>query len=214
MESSSPLLRELIAILQRAHAGELGASLAYRGHARSLQDPDEKRKVLEIAREEEQHRRNVGLMLEHLGAVPAPTRELVFRGIGTLLSAICRISGWLAPMYGAGRLESGNIREYEEAAGLAIAAGHSYLAPELLRMAEVEWEHERYFREKVLSVHFPSWALWPAPLPKASIGPRLPREPSARAQGERSESRSEKRWGWGPSALKRRSRSPAPIRVK
>ena len=26
-------------------------------------------------------------------------------------------------------------------------------------------------------------------------------EPSARAQGERSESRSEKRWGWGPSAL-------------
>ena len=30
---------------------------------------------------------------------------------------------------------------------------------------------------------------------------RVEEEPSARAEGERSESRSEKRWGWGPSAL-------------
>ena len=35
---------------------------------------------------------------------------------------------------------------------------------------------------------------------KKSSQPGAP-EPSARAQGERSESRSEERWGWGPSAL-------------
>jgi rubrerythrin len=174
MESTKSLLPELIAILQRAHAGELGASLAYHGHAKSLADPEEAAEVLEIAREEERHRRNVGPMLEHVGGRPAPVRELVFRGVGSLLAALCHVSGWLAPMYGAGRLESGNIREYEEAAGLAIAAGHSCLAPELLQMAEVEWEHERYFREKVQSAGLPAWALWPAPLPKASIRPRLP----------------------------------------
>jgi rubrerythrin len=174
MESSSRPLPELIAILQRAHAGELGASLAYRGHARSLSDPEEASRVLEIAREEEEHRRNVGLMLAHLGGKPSRTREAVFRAVGTVLAGLCSVSGWIAPMYGAGWLESGNIREYEEAAGLAIASGHSEVAPELLKMAQVEWEHERYFRDKLLSIDFPPWALWAAPSPRASIGPRLP----------------------------------------
>ena len=73
-------------------------------------------------------------------------------------------------MYGAGRLESKNIREYESAARHARECGHTEWIDCLLTMAEVEWEHERYFRGRVLSHR---WArhlpMWPAPPPKASI---------------------------------------------
>lgn len=180
-------LRELIAVLRRAHAGELGASLAYQGHARSLADPTEAAEVLAIAREEMEHRESVGRMLLDLGKRPRRLREALFHGVGSVLGSLCRLSGWLAPMYGAGRLESGNIREYEEAAGLAILAGRPHLAPELLRMAEVEWNHERHFRAKVLSRGISFLPLWSSPPPRESIGPRLPRgfRRRARSRGSR-----------------------------
>jgi demethoxyubiquinone hydroxylase (CLK1/Coq7/Cat5 family) len=171
-------LRELVAVLGRAHAGELAAGLAYQGHARSLADPTEAAEVLQIAWQEMEHRRSVGRMMDDLGKRPRRLREALFHGVGTVLGSLCRVSGWLAPMYAAGRLEAGNIREYEEAAGLAILGGRPHLAPELLRMAEVEWEHELYFRAKVLSRGVSFWPflpLWPAPPPRESIGPRLPR---------------------------------------
>ncbi|MGH9321492.1 MAG: ATP phosphoribosyltransferase regulatory subunit [Vicinamibacteria bacterium] len=41
----------------------------------------------------------------------------------------------------------------------------------------------------------------PGTQPQTARAERAEQEPSARAEGERSESRSEKRWGWGPSAL-------------
>ncbi len=165
--------RELVAVLRKAHAGELAAGLAYHGHARSLADPAEAREVLEIGRQEMDHRECVGRMLAGLSKEPGRIREALFRGIGTVISSLCRVSGWLAPMYGAGFLESGNVREYEEAAGLAILAGRAELAPELLRMAQVEWDHERYFRSKVLSRRIPFLPLWAPPPPRESIAPRL-----------------------------------------
>jgi len=166
---------ELIAILRRAHAGELAAALAYEGHARSLvDDPTEAEEVSAIAVEEWEHRRAVRKMLEDLGARPRRLREALFRGIGLVIGVLCRVGGWLLPMYGAGRLESGNIREYDDAAGLAILAGHGRFVPELLRMAEVEWEHERYFRAKVVSCGL-MIPLWPKPASRDSIGPKLPR---------------------------------------
>ena len=73
-------------------------------------------------------------------------------------------------MFGAGRLESRNIREYETAARYARDCGRHDLVECLLTMAEVEWDHERYFRSKVLSHR---WArrlpLWPEPAPKNTI---------------------------------------------
>jgi hypothetical protein len=63
-----------------------------------------------------------------------------------VLGLMCHISGWFAPMYGAGRLESRNIVEYETAARHALACGREDLIDCLLTMAEVEWEHEHYFR--------------------------------------------------------------------
>ena len=73
-------------------------------------------------------------------------------------------------MYGAGKLESRNIREYETAARFARQCGRKEFIDCLLTMAEVEWEHERYFRSRVMSHR---WAnnikLWPQPAAKASI---------------------------------------------
>jgi len=74
------------------------------------------------------------------------------------------------PMYGAGRLESHNIREYEDAARYALASGHARFLDCLLSMAEVEWEHEAYFRSKVSGHRLTRFCpLWTQPPPKESI---------------------------------------------
>ena len=141
--------QELIAILQLAYSGERAAGYAYRGHWRSVSDPEERVAIRTIEDEEWHHRRQVGEMLRDLGAGPNPWREVKTFLIGKTLGALCHVSGWLAPMYGAGRLESHNIGEYELAARLAVASGRADLVDCLLTMAEVEWEHERFFREQV-----------------------------------------------------------------
>ena len=73
-------------------------------------------------------------------------------------------------MYGAGFLESRNIVEYEVAARLAAESGLGEFVECLLEMAEVEWEHELYFRHRVLSHPLSGFIpLWEAPPPKADI---------------------------------------------
>ncbi len=168
--ASAKARTDLVAILQLAFSGELAAAHAYRGHARSVTDPEECRRIQEIEAEEWNHRALVGDMLARLGERPSRLRELRAALIGRVLGLACHLSGWLLPMYGAGRLESRNVREYESAARLARACGRTEWVDCLLTMAEVEWEHERYFRARVLSHR---WArrlpLWPALPPKESI---------------------------------------------
>jgi rubrerythrin len=161
---------ELIELLRLAYSGELAAAYAYRGHARSLADPEERRRVAEIEREEWLHREHVGRMLAELGAAPSDARERRAGRVGRVLAALCHVTGWLAPMYGAGRLESRNIREYEHAARLARAAGRGEWVDALLTMAEVEWEHERYFRSCVRSHALACCVpMWPEPPSKTTI---------------------------------------------
>lgn len=50
------------------------------------------------------------------------------------------------PMYFAGRLESQNSTEYEDAAGHAQELGMDDCVEDLLDMARVELEHEVFFR--------------------------------------------------------------------
>ena len=157
--------RQLIALLQLAYSGELAASPAYQGHARSVRCEQERARIREIEAEEWHHREQVGAMLQALGAEPDRGRERRAKMIGTTLSALCRVSGWLVPMYGAGKLESRNVREYETAARLARDAGRHDWIDALLEMAEVEWEHESYFRERVrshgLGRRLPMWTVPP-----------------------------------------------------
>lgn len=112
----------------------------------------------------------MGALLAQLGAEPIAGREVRAVVIGRFLQAACHVIGWFAPMYGAGKLERGNIVEYENAARDAAACGLEAFVPCLLEMAEVEWEHERYFREKCtghwLTRFFPVWS---PPPPKEAI---------------------------------------------
>lgn len=162
--------RELVDILRRAHAGELGAARAYNGHWRSLRKPAEIAEVQEIERDERRHRARVGEMLTELGVSPSRWRERLMWSIGTAIGWFCRIGGWFVPMYGAGCLERGNVGEYEEAARFAALSARFDWVPDLLHMAEAEWDHETYFREKVES----HWLVhlvprWEAPAPRAAI---------------------------------------------
>ncbi len=161
---------ELIRLLQNAYSGELAAFYAYEGHWRSLRDPQEIADVQKIQREEWEHRECIGRFLKELGAAPNPRRELIFTCIGKTISLLCRIGGWYIPMYGAGKLERGNIVEYEIAARMAASAGFSHMVDELLKMAEVEWDHELYFRRKAQSHGLRHLLrIWAPPPPRESI---------------------------------------------
>jgi Ubiquinone biosynthesis protein COQ7 len=170
MKSSDQNLQKLIAILQLAYSGELAAAYAYRGHWHSVSAADDRESIRAIEDDEWRHRKLVGEMLEGLGAQPSQARERRAAIIGRTLGFLCHVMGWLAPMYGAGRLESRNIVEYETAARYAFEGGRADLVDCLLEMAEVEWEHEHYFRCRVLSHALGRrLPIWPEPPPKETI---------------------------------------------
>lgn len=165
---------KLIETLQLAYSGELAAGYAYRGHWHSVSDADERARIRTIEEEEWHHRKLVGEMLESLGAGPNKVREIRATVVGRALGFMCHLSGWFLPMYGAGRLESRNIVEYETAARHALGCGRADFIDCLLTMAEVEWEHEHYFRQRVMRHRWRHhWSrtisIWPEPPPKETI---------------------------------------------
>lgn len=164
----------LVRILQLAFSGERGAALAYRHHAASLRRPDERARVLAIRDEELEHRQRVGRILAALDAHPDRVLEVRNTCLGGAIAAFCHVGGWFLPMYGAGFIERRNIADYERAARLALECAETAHVADLLDMAEAEWEHERFFREKAAS----HWAarllpVWSAPGPKSAIRARL-----------------------------------------
>jgi hypothetical protein len=158
----------------------IAAALAYRGHWKSVSDAEDRQRIRRIEEEEWRHRGLVGAMLRDLGESPGRLREVRAWLIGRTLGLLCHVSGWLAPMYGAGRLESRNVREYEAAARHALACGRDEWVDCLLTMAEVEWEHEAFFRSRVLSHRVGRrLRIWPAPPPKEAIRESFERDAQA-----------------------------------
>ena len=141
--------QNLIRILQNAHAGELAAAYAYRGHWKSLKESAEKTEIKKIEAEERAHRENVARWLAKLEAKPRRLREAIFWTIGRSLGVLCYVSGWFLPMYFAGRLESQNILEYEEAAHFAGEMKMKECVSEMLEMSKKEAEHELFFSRTV-----------------------------------------------------------------
>lgn len=161
---------KLIAILQLAYSGERAAAYAYRGHWQSVTDSEECDAIRRIEEDEWRHRTLVGEILTELGSGPKPRREVRATIIGRTLGFLCHVTGWLLPMYGAGKLESRNVREYETAARYARDAGCLEFIDCLLEMAEVEWDHEHYFRSRVLQHRLGRLLpMWTAPPPKETI---------------------------------------------
>lgn len=164
---------DLVTLLQMAYSGERAAAYAYLGHRTSLRRPQrapDRDMLTTVLVEEIQHRRIVRTMLRSLGAAPDRRRERKMLLVGRTIGATCLIAGWFAPMYGAGRLESRNVVEYEIAARLAHRAGLDAMADQLLTLAEVEWDHELRFRQRA-ETHW-LWRVtphWKVPPPRAEI---------------------------------------------
>lgn len=150
-ETAAEARDALVQRLRLAYSGELAAARAYAGHWRSVRNPDQRASIQKIMGEELAHRERVGEMLVELGARPGWLRDRVMWCVGTLIAASCFVGGWYVPMYGAGRIEKRNIWEYEDAARRAVRAGCPNYVEEFLAMAEVEWDHERFFHDHVRS---------------------------------------------------------------
>ena len=141
--------KKLVRVLQYAHAGELGAARAYRGHWKAVTAPDEVNGIRKIEAEEWVHRAAVNRMLAELGAKPFFPLEILIGTIGGTLEKLCPVAGWFFPMYFAGRLEFGNVDQYEDAAFHAGRLGFGEMAKELHAMTRTEREHELFFMNKV-----------------------------------------------------------------
>ncbi|MEZ5176957.1 MAG: hypothetical protein R2746_01385 [Acidimicrobiales bacterium] len=144
--------RALIAILAAAHAGELAAAYAYRGHWRSRWGAarwDDRREIQRIEAAEWHHRRLVHGLLAELGSGPVRWRELLMATIGRLFGALCFVGGRFGPMYAAGRLEAMNVGQYVDAAAHARAGGRAEMAELLDEMVAEEARHEEWFGDQV-----------------------------------------------------------------
>lgn len=178
---------DLIRLLQNAHAGEKAAAFAYRGHALSVSDAGERADILRIENEEWEHRACLAQMLSALGARPRLSREILMTVIGSVIYILCRLGGWFnlfgfgwyMSMFGAGKLEQSNILEYEVGALAARACGEERFVEDLIHMAEVEWDHEIYFRSKSLTS---KWSrhiqIWTPPPPRDSTRTKLLKTPN------------------------------------
>ncbi|MEA2236364.1 MAG: hypothetical protein QOC81_1088 [Thermoanaerobaculia bacterium] len=174
---SSDARAKLVRQLRIAYSAELGAGYAYRGHWHSVRDADDRAHIRRIESEEWHHRELAGGLLRQLGGAPSRIREVIFWIIGHVIAGFCHVGGWFAPMYGAGRLERGNIVEYEDAAVFAAECGQDEMIDCLLTMAEVEWDHEAYFRSKVIDhPMLRILKVWPPPPPRESIRERFESE--------------------------------------
>ena len=139
----------LVRILQDAHAGELAAAYAYRGHARAVRRGAEREEILRIEASEWHHRALVAAMLTELGAAPRRPREIWMATIGRFFGALCFVGGWFGPMYAAGRLEGMNVGQYADARALALSLGLDDYVRELDAMVAEEMRHEVWFGDRV-----------------------------------------------------------------
>lgn len=177
--------QKLVGLLQLAYSAEMAAALAYRGHWRSLADKVEQKEIRLIEAQEWLHRREVGALLKDLLAHPRLDYEMKYFITGQVLGFLCHLAGWFLPMYGAGRMESRNYRQYLLAADYALACGHTDYINCFLSMAEVEWDHEAYFRGKVESRAGQHWLpLWEELPARSSIRAAYRPHPAIISSGE------------------------------
>src|SRR5262249_49062826 len=128
--------------------------------------------------DEWRHRREVGAMLRALSGGPCFWREMRAWLVGRVLGILCGVSGWVLPMYAAGRLGSRNVVGCETAARLSIGGTRPDLAECLIVMAEVEWDHQAYFRSKVEGhPALRTFPLWPSIGSREAVRQRVMNEP-------------------------------------
>jgi demethoxyubiquinone hydroxylase (CLK1/Coq7/Cat5 family) len=140
---------DLVALLQAAHAGELAAAYAYRGHWKAVRDVVERAELQRIEAAEWHHRKLVGNILGEAGAGPRVWRERAMGAVGRFFGLLCFVPFWFGPMYAAGRLEAMNVGQYARARDLARSIGEEQWAVALEDMRVEEARHENWFGDQV-----------------------------------------------------------------
>jgi demethoxyubiquinone hydroxylase (CLK1/Coq7/Cat5 family) len=141
----------LVRVLQDAHAGELAAAYAYRGHWQSRRrEPAVRAEIKRIEGAEWHHRSLVANLLDELEARPRPAREALMWTVGRFFGLLCFVSFRFGPMYAAGRLEAANVGQYDNARGYADQLGLPHFVAELAAMCEEEVRHEVFFGEQCI----------------------------------------------------------------
>jgi len=143
--------KKLVRLLRVAYSSEMGAALAYRGHAEAVSDAFEKEMLRRIEAEEWLHRTAVGRILQELGSRPSEFREALFSLVGNLLLRLAPYSGWYMPMFVAGKMEAMNVGEYTRMQSWASQLGLHSMADEFQQMAVVERAHQAFFQERLRS---------------------------------------------------------------
>jgi rubrerythrin len=161
MKLPHPELRDL---MQRAYSFEKAAAFAYQGHAGSVKDDEEKRRIKQIEADEWNHRREVLALMQQYEVPVSKNYEVRAHIIGKVISSACYVIGWFMPFYFAGRLESGNVCEYfrmKQYFNSLDIIEHDQL---LYDMGIKEKEHEVYFLESIktskLLPFFQKWFGW------------------------------------------------------
>ena len=139
-------MSKLIKILRKAHAIEIGAYEAYEGHWRSTKDPEKKRRLKEIQKDEWSHKQAVGWMLIELGAESNKELDFLMYCIGKMVSISCYVIGPRAAAWGAKLFEVMGSQIYWKAAIEAIDEKNIPMCRELFCMSDKEREHEEFFK--------------------------------------------------------------------
>lgn len=139
----------LINLLKQAYSAEKAASFAYKGHAASVKNIDEKKAIRQIETDEWNHRAEVLKIMQQYQVPVSKWYEAKYHVIGKSISASCYVIGWFMPFYFAGNLESGNVCEYVRMKRLFNGLGITAHDEVLYEMSLKEKEHEVFFYEGI-----------------------------------------------------------------
>ena len=140
---------KLVRLLQLAYSAEKAAAFAYIGHAGSVRNPDEKRAIQQIEKDEWGHRDTVLSIMRQYEIPISRYNEVKYHIIGRIISISCYVIGWFMPYYFAGRLESGNVCEYFRMMHYFNELGITDHDEALYEMGIKEKEHEVYFQKSL-----------------------------------------------------------------
>jgi rubrerythrin len=124
-------------LLKFNHGVEIGAYLAYVGHASRTKSS----KVWSISRDELYHREGLKFILDELGEKPSPWIDRSFTLIGKTIKWLCRFSPLWSLDLIARSMELFAIFNYNK-----LAIKYPQYAETFEDMAKSEQDHEEYFR--------------------------------------------------------------------
>ena len=134
----------LIWQLKKAHAIEIGAFEAYKGHAEATKDERIKKRIQEIQHDEFNHRMELGAILHDLGQTSNIFMDFALWCIGRSISFACHYMGARAAAWGAKIMEVMGSNVYYKLSEAAYPS-HRELCDKFREMARTEEEHEEFF---------------------------------------------------------------------